>query len=68
MKISARNQLKGTVKSIERGPVNSTVEVNIGDQVVTAMITTASVDSLGLAEGKTAYVLIKASSVMLGAD
>ncbi len=68
MRISARNKLKGTIKSIERGPVNSTVEVDVGGQTVTAMITTASVENLDLKEGKTAYVLVKASSVMLGVD
>ncbi|SMX35856.1 TOBE domain-containing protein [Maliponia aquimaris] len=69
MKLSARNKLTGTVMGIERGAVNSTVQIDLGGAViVTAMITNASVDDLGLAVGKTAHAIIKASDVMVGAD
>lgn len=69
MKLSARNKLTGTVMGIERGAVNSTVQIDLGGAViVTAMITNASVDDLGLAIGKTAHAIIKASDVMVGAD
>ena len=67
MKLSARNRLKGKVVGIERGAVNSTVRIEIGGgAVVTAMITNVAVDELGLAEGGTAYAVVKASDVMVG--
>lgn len=69
MKISARNQLKGTVRSIVAGAVNSEVVIEIAPGVqVTAQITAASVERLGLEVGATAYALIKADSVMVGID
>lgn len=69
MKLSARNKLTGTVASIDRGAVNSTVQIDLGGgTVVTAMITNASVDEMGLEVGKPAYAVIKASDVIIGAD
>ena len=69
MKISARNVLKGKVKSITDGAVNSEVLVELpgGNQVV-SVITKSSVASLQLAAGKEVYVVIKASNVMLAID
>ena len=53
MRLSARNALKGTVTRVEKGAVNSTVAIGIGGgTIVTAMITNAAVEDLGLAEGK----------------
>jgi molybdopterin-binding protein len=69
MKISARNSLKGTIKSITKGPVNSEVVIDIGGgAVVTSMITTNSVENLGLKEGKAVYAVVKASEVMIAID
>ncbi len=69
MKISARNILKGTVKTLTHGAVNSEVVVALpGDQEIVSVVTKASAERLGLAEGKEVYVIIKASSVMLAAD
>ena len=69
MKISARNILKGKVVKVVRGAVNSevTIELPGGTQLV-SIITNSSVDTLGLAEGKQAYAIIKASNVMVGVD
>ena len=69
MKLSARNVLKGKVLKVVRGAVNSEViiELSSGAQVV-SIITNASVDSLGLKEGKEAYAVIKASNVMVAVD
>ena len=69
MKLSARNVLKGTIKKVIRGAVNSevTIELTGGTQVV-SIITNASVDNLGLKEGVAAYAVIKASSVMIAVD
>ncbi len=69
MKLSARNQLKGEVVSIEEGAVNAIVGIKIkGGDIITATISLASVRNLGLAVGKEAYAVIKATSVMVGID
>ena len=69
MKISARNMLKGTVKSIVHGAVNSEVVVELpGGLEIVSIITKTSAETLGLAPGKKTYVVIKASSVMLAVD
>lgn len=69
MKISARNQFKGKVKNIERGAVNSIVEIEVAPGVCfAASITNTSVDNLGLSVGSDAYAIVKASSVMVGVD
>ena len=69
MKLSARNKLAGTVTAIETGAVNATVQIDLGGgTTVTAMITNASVEDLGLEVGKTAYAIVKASDVIVGAD
>jgi len=69
MKISARNMLKGRVKKITAGAVNSEVIVELpGGQEVTSIITKKSVESLGLAIGKPCYAVIKSSEVMIAVD
>jgi molybdopterin-binding protein len=69
MKLSARNVLKGKVVKVTKGAVNAevTIEMPGGTQVV-SIITNASVDTLGLVEGKQAYAVIKASNVMIATD
>jgi molybdopterin-binding protein len=69
MKISARNILKGRAIKIVQGAVNCeiTLEVAPGVEVV-SIITKTSVQSLGLAEGKEAFAVIKASSVMIAVE
>ena len=69
MKLSARNQLKGKVVSIEKGAVNGIVGIELkGGDVVTATISLNSINELGLEVGKDAYAVIKATSVMVGVD
>ncbi len=69
MKLSARNQRKGTVTEINEGAVNAIVKIDIGGgNVISATISMASVKELGLAVGKEAYAVIKATSVMVGID
>ena len=69
MKLSARNQLKGTVIEIQDGAVNAIVKVDIGGgNIISSVITMASVRELGLKVGGTAYAVIKASNVMIGVD
>jgi len=69
MKISARNQLKGTVVEVTKGATTSHVRIDIGGGViVTASITNEAVDQLKLAKGSAAWAVIKASDVMVGVD
>ena len=69
MKLSARNQIKGTVTEVVKGATTSHVRIDIGNGVViTASITNAAVDELGLAPGKPAYAVVNASDVMVGVD
>ena len=69
MKISARNTLKGKVKMITTGAVNSEIIIQLpGGAEVVSIITKASADALGLKEGKDVYAVIKASNVMVAVD
>ena len=69
MRLSAKNVLKGTVKSILSGAVNAEVVIVLpGGTEITSVITKGSVESLGLKVGLTAYAVIKSSSVMVGVD
>jgi molybdopterin-binding protein len=69
MKLSARNVLKGKINKLVQGAVNTEVVLQLsGGDEVTAIITKESAKSLGLAEGKTAYAVIKASEVIIGVD
>ncbi len=69
MKLSARNVLKGKVKSIEHGAVNTEVTVELaGGAEVVSIITKTSAEALGLKKGKKVYAVIKASNVMIGVD
>ena len=67
MKISARNQLNGTICDVQIGAVNAIVKIDLGNQIITADITKASVEDLGLEVGKDAIAIIKASNVMFAA-
>lgn len=69
MKISARNQLKGKVISIQEGAVNAIVQIDIGGgNIITSSISLEAVKELKLDVGQEAYAIIKASSVMIGAQ
>jgi len=69
MKISARNILPGTVKAIKKGPISSVIALEIAPGVeIVSSITSESAASLKLKKGHKAYAIIKASSVLVGAD
>ncbi len=69
MKLSARNVLKGRVVALTPGAVNVEVVLEIAPGVqVVSIITKSSAESLGLAVGKEAYAVVKASSVMVAVD
>lgn len=67
LKLSARNQLRGSVQSVKRGAVNAEVSLVLeGGAVITAVVTNQSAEALGLVEGASAVAAFKASSVILG--
>jgi molybdopterin-binding protein len=66
MKISARNILKGKIVDVHKGATVASVKIDVGGTILTATITNESVDSLGLAPGKDAFAVVKASDVMIG--
>ena len=69
MQISARNSLKGKIKSIEPGAVNTQVVVELPNGLeVVSIITKDSAERLGLTEDKEIYAIIKASDAMIGVD
>ena len=69
MKLSARNVLKGKVVAITHGAVNTEVVLRLdGGAEVVSIITKESAEALGLAPGKEAYAVIKASSIMVAVD
>jgi molybdopterin-binding protein len=69
MRLSARNQIKGTVSAVTKGATTAHVRVDIGNgQTVTASITNEAVDELGIKAGAKVTVVIKASDVMIGVD
>jgi molybdopterin-binding protein len=69
MRLSARNQIKGTVTKVTKGTTTSHVLIDIGSgQTVTSSITNESIDELGIKAGGKVTVIVKASDVMIGVD
>jgi len=69
LKLSARNVLKGKVKSIQHGAVNSEVIVQIpGGIEIVSIITKTAAQNLQLKEGKEVYAIVKATNVIIGTD
>ncbi len=66
MELSARNQLKGKVKSVKTGAIMAEVVVDVAGQEIVADITKGSVDRLQVKTGDQVTVIIKATEVMLG--
>lgn len=65
MKLSARNQLPGTVTNIRKGEAIANVEVDVAGERLVASITVEAVEDLGLRDGAEVTVVIKASDVMV---
>lgn len=69
MKISARNQIKGKIKNINQGAVNSEVIIETpGGTEIVSIITKSSAENLQLTPGKAVYAVVKASNVMIAVD
>jgi molybdopterin-binding protein len=69
MRLSARNILAGTIKSVTPGAVDTEVVIELSPGVeVVSIITKQSAEKLGLKPGAKAYAIVKASNVMIGVD
>lgn len=65
MRLSARNQLAGTVTRINQGAAIGNVELDVAGQRLVASITVEAIRELGLREGASVVAIVKASDVML---
>ncbi len=69
MKLSARNCLKGTVKEVNHGAVDSEIVIELSPGVeIVSIITKKSAEGLGLKPGDSAYAIIKAPNVIVGVE
>ena len=68
MKVSARNLIPGTVKSVTLGQVNAEVVIEAGGVAIVSVITKESAAALGLKAGSKAYAMVKATNVMVVTD
>jgi len=68
MKISARNQLKGTIVDVVKGATTSHVRIDIGGAIMTASITNEAVNDLKLAKGQPAIAVVKATDVLVAVE
>ncbi|MBV9606287.1 MAG: TOBE domain-containing protein [Solirubrobacterales bacterium] len=68
MKLSARNQLSGTVTAVNQGEAIANVVLDVAGQRLVASITVEAVRELGLSEGSQVTAIIKASDVILAID
>lgn len=69
MKVSARNVLKGKIREVKPGAVNTEIVIELTEKTeVVSVITKESATRLQLTKGKDVYALIKASNVMVGID
>lgn len=67
MKLSARNQFPGTVVSIKKGPMSTSVKIEIADDLhITSFITTEAATELKLKKGSKVVAIVKAPNVMVG--
>ena len=67
-KISARNQLRGTVEEVALGTITAKVTVRVGENLVESVITRESVEEMGIKVGDTVIALIKSTEVMIMVD
>lgn len=65
MKLSARNQIKGTITSVQAGAVNGIVKMTFGKNTVSSTISMSAIEELGLVEGKEAIAIVKATEAMV---
>ena len=66
--ISLQNRLEGKVISVDRGKILSTVSVDCSGEIITSVITTLSIDRLGIQEGVVVTVLIKTNEIVIAPE
>lgn len=67
MQLSARNQLKGTITAVDRGPISARVLIDVGGgNVLSSTITCSAAEELGLAVGDAVTAIVKSSDVIVG--
>ena len=67
MELSARNQLKGKIQSVDKGAVMANIKIEVTEpNVITAVITKESAEKLGLKEGDDVAAIIKSTEVIIG--
>jgi molybdopterin-binding protein len=66
MELSARNQLRGTVKGVRMEGLLAEIVLDVGGQEIVAVITASSARRLGLAAGDAVRAVIKSTEVMIG--
>lgn len=67
MRISARNNLQGTIKSIDEGLITSKVVIDLGNgNEIVSIISKDSIKDLEMEVGKTAYAVVKSTEVIIG--
>jgi molybdate transport system regulatory protein len=65
MKLSARNQLPGTVEQVHLGDIMARIVVRVGEHLMESVITRQSADELGLKQGDSVQVVVKSTEVMI---
>jgi len=68
MSISARNKLQGEISDIKLGDVMAEVTIQVGQNIIDAIITRRSADELNLKKGDTVVAAIKATEVMVSKE
>jgi molybdopterin-binding protein len=68
MSLSARNQLPGTIESVQIGDVVALITVKVGDNLIESVITRHSAEQMGLKKGDSVRVVVKATEVMVQKD
>jgi molybdate transport system regulatory protein len=65
MKLSARNQLPGTVEQVHLGEIVARIVVRVGEHVIESVITRQSAEELALKQGDSVQVVVKSTEVMI---
>jgi molybdopterin-binding protein len=65
MKLSARNQLPGTVRQVHLGEIMARIVVKVGEHVIESVITRQSAEELALKQGDSVHVVVKSTEVMI---
>jgi molybdate transport system regulatory protein len=65
MKLSARNQLPGTIEQVLLGEIMARIVVKVGENTIESVITRQSAEELGLKQGDSVVVVVKSTEVMI---